>query len=191
MKNISLIALILASSYSYANTDTQQSYDLTVSSDGSSYVFSKTSSPYGSYALHTANDENGTEYKFVPNPTKPDPDPDPTPVDPAISWKDTQQHVQNLDEAKKVCSQLKYSNREWKLPTIADIQNAIDNKDMGAVAAFHPDSNPMLNMYHVDSIDATAAAFITGFPASPKVVLRTGVLGNAYSPLVICVSDNS
>ncbi|MCG9778839.1 hypothetical protein [Photobacterium damselae] len=194
MKKILLSSLILAISSSYVYANNKQGYELTTTPDGNSYIFSKTESPYSSYILKSTNGKEDMEYHFISNPNKPSFTVDTAAISHEIMWKDTNTNSQHtgfnqIDLGKRTCSELQESHRHWRLPTLDDIQIAIDNKDMGAVAALKPtERNYVLNMYLVDNEDKTAAALITGFPDATKVSIQPGALGT-LTPRIICISD--
>ncbi len=140
MKKIAItIVLCGISASTMAETDT---YDLTVSTQGSSFLFEKSNGSNhanNKYVIERHSTPKGTEYYFKISSDSPIENNDST-------WQlITSEYSKTAQEAKDICARNRLANNKWRSPTTAEVDGAMKNFDqsfgmamakMGKDAAF-------------------------------------------------------
>ncbi|NVH46162.1 hypothetical protein [Photobacterium damselae] len=188
-KLILLSGCALLSSGVFANEIANGGFDLNLSPDGNSYVFSKTDAKFAPFQLIKQTDEHGDMYYIFKPSEAHRLDPIPRPksklwLDSTVRT-DSPSGVDERPKAREICANLHNDGRVWRLPTLDDVQGAIDGQDLAAFSAFHPIvghafSNPIL----VDDGMYTLLNYPENTMLNP-----TNELMGLYYPTVVCVSD--
>ncbi|OBU43851.1 hypothetical protein [Photobacterium damselae] len=188
-KLILLSSCALLSSGVFANEIANGGFDLNLSPDGNSYVFSKTDAKFAPFQLIKQTDEHGDMY-YIFKPSEAH-RLDPTPLPKSKLWFDTTIRTQTpsgADErpkAREICSNLHKDDRVWRLPTFDDIQGAVNGQDMSAFAAFHPTvGGSILNFMLTDD----GIYGFSNFPEDMTLIDTSEYMGVVF-PKVVCVSD--
>ncbi|OCH48791.1 hypothetical protein [Aliivibrio fischeri] len=120
---IAAIALCGISTSTMAETNT---YDLTVSTQGSSFLFEKSNNSNhtnNKYVIERHSTPKGTEYYFKISPNAPIENTD------GIWQLITSEYSKTAQEAKDICARNRLSNSKWRSPTTAEVDGAMKNFD--------------------------------------------------------------
>lgn len=188
-KSLFVLSAFVLSFGAHAAAQTEN-YNLTLSPDGNTYIFTKTNTDVLSYHLDKTSTDKGTAFNFLPNtePT-PGPVPDPEPLQPTTMWKDTNQwssKTNTVESGKLICENLTDKGRNWHLPSFDELQQAVDTKDVGAVAAYKPiEGMPNIMLINTPTKDLP---YFNDFPVDLRLNMQTNAIG-LFTPRVICVSN--
>ncbi|WP_264407087.1 hypothetical protein [Vibrio owensii] len=157
MKKTILITALIASCSLSVNALAEEavSYSLTVSSQGTGFFFesgdSSTELSGTQYQLETKETEKGTEYYFVIS--------DDNVASQPSSWA-LAGKTASYTEATDACSTLRLNNDNWRLPTSAEVEAAIQNNDAAFLEQMSKVSRGIVPGWTVQSVPNQYQMFV-------------------------------